>query len=403
MVSVLAPRAGVVGLIATLAKWGVVIADIVSGFGAINKYTVGPTWTGAEYQTIQAAVTAADAAGHGLTYGGAVIEIYSANYSEAVVIPSTLRYWHMVGRAPGGNTGPFMTSLTVNVGTDDVDFSVTGLGFSGVTVNQAVAGTGTWYNNFYDCWFFGAVSVTGANLRTLFQDCHSYGGAGTITTNNLRTTVYGCEFLVSSAVQTFTTTDGTYFVGNFLNSGRLVVAGPSLRLFNNDFRDYQSPGAVADACTSVSYCFGNSFTGASGTVYSKTGASVLREGGNSFVGGTFPFFSVTAGSVISSITGGVRFYSGDRTMVAADCAGVVRTVACKTDGGGTITLPAPTAVPIGFSISVKDLNGNATATPITINVTGGSTIDGAASQSIFTNYVALTFMNSGANWFRVQG
>lgn len=400
--TVLAPRAGVVGLLATLVKWGVVLVDVVSGAGAINKYTVGPSWTGAEFSTIQSAVNAANADGHGITYGGAVIQVYPANYSEAVVVPDTLRYWHLVGLAPGGSAGPFVTSLTVNVGSNDVDFSVTGFGFSGVTVNQPVAGAGVWYNNFYDCWFFGAVSHTGANLRALWQDCHWYGGAGTLTTNNLETRVYGCEFLVTSAVQSLTAPE-IYFVDNNLNSGRLTIAGTNARVYNNTWRNYAAPGAIADAMTGLSYCFGNNFVGATGTVYAKTGTSTLREGGNSFNGGTFPFYSSTSGTVLSETVGGIRFMSDSRTLVATDIAGAMRTTVCKVNGGGTITLPNPTTVPLGSKVTVKDYNGNATATPITIDVTGGSLIDGAATQSIFTNYVALTFENSGSNWFRVQG
>lgn len=71
-----------------------------------------------------------------------------------------------------------------------------------------------------------------------------------------------------------------------------------------------------------------------------------------------------------------------------------------TAGGLTVTLPNPA----GFGprkITVKDRNGFATATPDVVNVSGGSTIDGAAAVNLNANYQALNFQCDGTNWFQV--
>lgn len=402
MALVYASRAGFAGIIASLAKLGATLIDVPSSVLIGRKFTVGPAWTGSEYQTIQAAIDAADAAGRGSIYGGALIEVYPASYNEAVVIPETMRYWHLVGLGDGGSAGPFTTSLTINVGDQDVDFSCTGFGITTLNVSQPVAGAGTWYGNFIDCWWFGNQTIVGPNLRILMQDCHWYGTGVLNCTSSLRFSVYGCEFLVTGGVHLITSTD-TYFANNTLNSGRLAVAGTNCRIWQNTWRDYPVGGAVADQCTALSYAYGNTFSGAASTAYSKTGTSVLRESGNNFFGSTFPFFLIGAGSVISGQLAGYRALAGSPALVASDVAGAVRTTVAKTDGGGTVSLPNPTTVPPASQISVKDLNGNALATPITVDATGGSLIDGAATASIFTNYVALTFQSNGTNWFRVQG
>jgi hypothetical protein len=88
--------------------------------------------------------------------------------------------------------------------------------------------------------------------------------------------------------------------------------------------------------------------------------------------------------------------------LAVDAATVSRvetTVLCAA-GGLTITLPSP----VGRSlrkVTVKDRFGFAGATPGLVNVSGGSTIDGAASINLNVNYQALNFQCDGTNWFRV--
>lgn len=74
------------------------------------------------------------------------------------------------------------------------------------------------------------------------------------------------------------------------------------------------------------------------------------------------------------------------------------TVLCLV-AGLTITLPPPV---LPRRVSVKDRNGQATAGPLmSVNVSGGSTIDGAASVVFTADYQCLNFQCDGANWFQV--
>ena len=62
-------------------------------------------------------------------------------------------------------------------------------------------------------------------------------------------------------------------------------------------------------------------------------------------------------------------------------------------GAVTITLPAGT---IGKVYVVKDIDGDATINPITINAS--TTIDGAASATINSPYGSITLIFNGTEW-----
>lgn len=82
------------------------------------------------------------------------------------------------------------------------------------------------------------------------------------------------------------------------------------------------------------------------------------------------------------------------TLDATDCIVLVDTSAVTH----TVTLPA---VADGKVAVIKDSTGNAATRNITINRGGTSTIDGATSKTIATNYGALTFVSNGTNWFLI--
>jgi len=64
----------------------------------------------------------------------------------------------------------------------------------------------------------------------------------------------------------------------------------------------------------------------------------------------------------------------------------------------TVTLPAPLA---NAFVRIKDSTGNSSTNNITINPNAAETIDGAATQSLNSNYAALTLISDGTNWFVV--
>jgi len=89
------------------------------------------------------------------------------------------------------------------------------------------------------------------------------------------------------------------------------------------------------------------------------------------------------------------------SAVSASLTGVVQTMyLCDTSGGAfTVTMPAAHAA--GDTILVKDSGGASQTNAITLATAGADTIDGAASDSIQSNYGAVELISDGTNWFIV--
>lgn len=65
----------------------------------------------------------------------------------------------------------------------------------------------------------------------------------------------------------------------------------------------------------------------------------------------------------------------------------------------TVTLVSTAGLFKGQIQIIKDANGNAGTNNITVNTSGGQTIDGAASKTINSNYGDLRLYTDGTNWF----
>jgi hypothetical protein len=90
--------------------------------------------------------------------------------------------------------------------------------------------------------------------------------------------------------------------------------------------------------------------------------------------------------------------NGNRQATAVTTVAASPLVGC-TAAGISITLPSSMASVAGTVVVVKDESGGAAASPITIGTEAGATIDGAATESINSNYGALGFWSNGTNWF----
>ena len=77
------------------------------------------------------------------------------------------------------------------------------------------------------------------------------------------------------------------------------------------------------------------------------------------------------------------------------------TLANATAGGITLTLPVASTVGAGSVLNVKDRDGNATASPITIDGNASETIDGELTVQLTQNFDALTLVSDGSNWILV--
>ena len=70
--------------------------------------------------------------------------------------------------------------------------------------------------------------------------------------------------------------------------------------------------------------------------------------------------------------------------------------------GSTITLPEPVGYGEGRILTIKDESGGAESSNITINARAGSTVDGASSVALSTNYGVLEIYVADGNWYSIS-
>lgn len=77
------------------------------------------------------------------------------------------------------------------------------------------------------------------------------------------------------------------------------------------------------------------------------------------------------------------------------------TLAVDTSIARSIVLPTAATTNKNKKYIIKDISGSAGANNITISVTGGGNIDGAATLVISSNYGKATVVNTGTHWFTI--
>lgn len=441
MVQVLAPRAGVAGMIASLLRLGVVLIDVVSGAGAITKYTIGPAWTGAEFATIPDAVTQIVADAHSGSVVGQVVqvEMYPGVYADNVTIPETMPRFVFVGAGATDASGATDTGVTIS-GTFTVNVppslssgSFFGLLFRGAFVaNQAAPSALTTGLRFESCVFAGGFTVnSSASLGCSVQHVGCNFSAGSINVTARSLVWKGCSF---GNVGCTVTCDGgtnveTSSLGNLLSTantwsfsgalrarmyncdvgGRLVMNAPTVAVSMSSIYTAGSP-AVTDGSTFASFCQGNTFVhdaGPAGAAWVKTNVlGNFHDGGNNFVEGwSYPWYSLPVGATRSDRAESdnelrrVITRAGSPILTPAEVGSQRKTTIAKVNGGGVVTLPLAAQVEPGCTLVVKDLNGNATASPFTVVPQGADLIDGGAVPSVATDYGAVTIQQvSTTDW-----
>lgn len=132
----------------------------------------------------------------------------------------------------------------------------------------------------------------------------------------------------------------------------------------------------------------------SNSIVSVSNAMVLGDGTiNVGIGTSSPTATLhVVGGQIQNLTETATNY----TVLSTDLIiGVTSTAAPRT-----ITLPTAAAANKGQIYTVKDESGGALLNNITINVTGGGNIDGAATAVILTNYGSFNFYSNGTQWYK---
>lgn len=118
--------------------------------------------------------------------------------------------------------------------------------------------------------------------------------------------------------------------------------------------------------------------------------------------GTLPHLAsanvFTAGNTFQEVVLNYVTYNSNTSLTTAN------SLVCGDVSGGAITLTMPpgtgTSIPNGYSIDIKDCKRQAATHNLTVNASTGQTIEGAASQVISTNGVALDAVWNSAtnNW-----
>lgn len=431
MVQVFSPRGGPTGLIATLAKWGMTIIDVVSGAGAITKYTIGPAWTGAEFATWGAAIAQAVIDGHSTAVSGEFVqfEVYPVRYTEAVVFPDTLPRFVVRGSGAGDVGTTLNGTLTVNMPSANASAafygaeiigaavvnqpaptSVTNINFrlescslfSNLTVNSSTI-VGGCVVNCLDTDIFGAVTATARSWR------HEGGQHRNVNINVGGSTEISVRQMGTTGANLFTLTSGAFSRVTACPSifGRLVFNGASCLMWDC-VQNYDGSPAVTDNCTVSSFCQGNTFShdaGPVGPVWVQTSTALFHDGGNIFTEGqTYPWYQLGTGgrtdrSESDNELRRVTTLAGSPILTPGEVGSQRKTTIAKVNGGGVVTLPLASAVEPGCTVVVKDLNGSATASPFTVAPQGADLIDGGVVPSISTNYGAITFQQmSTTDW-----
>ena len=107
-----------------------------------------------------------------------------------------------------------------------------------------------------------------------------------------------------------------------------------------------------------------------------------------------------------SFSGSDRHILPTRTTTDADSGTALPSdyfMLMDTSGSGTTTrtVTLPENAPAGTTYIVKDVGGAAGSANIAIARAGSDTIDGQTTQTINSNYGAVTLVSDGANWFIV--
>ena len=132
---------------------------------------------------------------------------------------------------------------------------------------------------------------------------------------------------------------------------------------------------------------------ASGTALSPTSTIFISSStGNVGIGTTGPSSTL---SVSGSFATGNQNISTSTTLSAT--SSLVFWIATST--AGTVTLPTIASVAGGTCISIVDAGGNAGTNFITVAAQGANTISGAATTTIATNKMSLTFCSNNSSWY----
>jgi len=372
---------------------------------------------GANYTTIAAAITAAVLAG-----GVQTIFIQPGTYTENFNLPANINLAAFTsdGETPNVNIIGVITCSgagtrcvsNIRVTSSGSCFIVTGAAATNLIVR--------------DCYLSAAVGrILTANTtvlsNTTFYNC--IASQDDVATNFFDLTtasnlgIFNCRFFSSSNVNSQirngcnVAIGWSTFVGPIETSGActlgignsqvgagvtsLTLAGTLAHIIN--YSSIGGPGAV----TAITIAAGCILVIQKTLVLAQTaiaisGAGTIQYSDLTFSGNAFSTITVTTQSPITISNDAVKYTAPAAypyTVLAQDAV-----VGVNTSSARTINLPP--APSVGEKHTVKDVVGSAGANNITVQG-NGSNINGAASETIATNYAASTYVYTGTIWAKI--
>lgn len=159
---------------------------------------------------------------------------------------------------------------------------------------------------------------------------------------------------------------------------------------------FNTNGAVISGSTSTSALTSLSLTDGQVVIGSSVGAPAAAT----ISAGSGISVSNSNNSITISATGTTTFNVTSVTHLASPYT-VLTTddyLACQTSGG-TITIELPNSPATGRAWIIKDSNGAAATSNITVTTVGGTvTIDGSTSQILSANYQSINVIFDGTNY-----
>lgn len=383
-----------------------------------TQYVVDPSSTPGlkgTFQTIQAAITQAEADGAAFGTNG-VIYIRSppgvtATYTEDLTITGGIILVGQCGFGPNGlltysplivgnHTFGNLAALQAN----NVAFQGTGLG--NLTIFTSTGAQTLFSLELIDCQLINNQGPTAAfvnsdaGLNQIFMKgctCDTGGEFNAFIMPGLSTAI--CRD-VHFAGAGWSTSVGEIQFYNCFMIGPIVLTGGQVEAFNCTF--------VSDTTDNISGTGGINtlvncvFDSNSSTTTACSASGGLQGWANSIAGGgggPKTIFSASlpvnntpamAGCIWPGIASAVSYVASQNDFYI----GITDTSVART-----VTLPDPSTIAVGHIFSIKDESGAADINNITVSSAGGALIDGLASYLIQTVSGAVILRSNGTNYF----